>query len=136
MFKSKPPALHHFLSMQSLNLDTLNYLLDRAEFFLTTAVAKQEVLATLRGKVIVNLFFEPSTRTRNSFEIAEHRLGAIVLSPDMKQSSTTKGEILIDTICNLEAMGASLLVIRHPDNNLTHFLASELKTKIAVVNAV
>ncbi|OGT41804.1 MAG: aspartate carbamoyltransferase [Gammaproteobacteria bacterium RIFCSPHIGHO2_12_FULL_40_19] len=130
-----PPVLHNLLSMQALDAKKITYLLDRADYFLKTAVAKQEVLTTLRGKVIVNLFFEPSTRTRNSFEIAEHRLGAIVLSPDMKQSSTTKGEILIDTICNLEAMGASLLVIRHPDNNLTHFLASELKTKIAVVNA-
>src|SRR3990167_6726396 len=135
MFKSKPPALHHFLSMQSLNLDTLNYLLDRADYFLKTAVAKQEALTTLRGKVIVNLFFEPSTRTRNSFEIAEHRLGAIVLSPDMKQASTMKGELLIDTILNLEAMGVSLLVIRHPDNNLAEFLATELRSHIAVVNA-
>jgi aspartate carbamoyltransferase catalytic subunit len=110
-------------------------LLDRGEFFLKTVVAKQEVLTTLRGKVIVNLFFEPSTRTRNSFEIAEHRLSAIVLSPDMKQSSTIKGELLIDTIRNLEKMGASLLVIRHPDNNLAEFVASELQTHIAVINA-
>ncbi len=135
MFMSKRPPLHHLLSMQSLSVDNINYLLDRAEFFLKGAVAKQEVLATLRGKVIVNLFFEPSTRTRNSFEIAEHRLGAIVLSPDMKQTSIMKGELLVDTIRNLEAMGASLLVIRHPDNNLTEFLASELQTHIAVVNA-
>lgn len=133
--KTTPPVLHHLLSMQSLDMKKITYLLDRAEYFLKTCVEKQEVLTTLRGKVIVNLFFEPSTRTRNSFEIAEHRLGAIVLSPDMKQSSTMKGEILIDTLRNLEAMGASLLVIRHSDNNLTHFLASELKTKIAVVNA-
>lgn len=135
MLKSKPPALHHLLSMQSLDKDKIIYLLDRADYFLKTAIAKQEVLTTLRGKVIVNLFFEPSTRTRNSFEIAAHRLGAIVLSPDMKQSSTAKGELLIDTIRNLEAMGAALLVIRHPDNNLAQFLSFEVKTKIAVVNA-
>ncbi len=135
MLKKTSPTLHHLLTMQSLDHAKITYLLDRAEYFLKTAVAKQEILTTLRGKVIVNLFFEPSTRTRNSFEIAEHRLGAIVLSPDMKQSSTTKGEILIDTICNLEAMGTSLLVIRHPDNHLAQFLSSELKTEIAVVNA-
>lgn len=135
MLKSNPPVMHHLLTMQSLDQKKITYLLDRAEYFLKTAVAKQEVLDTLRGKVIVNLFFEPSTRTRNSFEIASHRLGAIVLSPDMKQSSTTKGELLIDTIRNLEAMGASLLVIRHPDNHLAHFLSTELKAQVAVVNA-
>lgn len=129
------PLLHHFLTMRSLTAENITYLLDRAEYFLQTTIAKQEVLSTLHGKVIVNLFFEPSTRTRNSFEIAEHRLGAIVLSPDMKQASTMKGELLVDTIHNLEAMGVSLLVIRHPDNNLAEFLASELRTHLAVVNA-
>ena len=127
--------MRHLLSMQSLDAKKITQLLDRAEFFLKTAVAKEEVLSTLRGKVIVNLFFEPSTRTRNSFEIAAHRLGAIVLSPDMKQSSTTKGELLIDTIRNLEAMGAALLVIRHPDDHLAHFLSTELQANLAIVNA-
>ncbi|HLB55834.1 MAG TPA: aspartate carbamoyltransferase catalytic subunit [Coxiellaceae bacterium] len=135
MLKPKPPTLHHLLTMQSLDREKIIYLLDRAEFFLKTVIAKQDVLTTLRGKVIVNLFFEPSTRSRNSFEIAAHRLGAIALSPDMKQSSTIKGELLIDTIRNLEAMGASLLIIRHPDNHLAQFLAAEVKTEIAVVNA-
>lgn len=121
--------------MRSLSAENITYLLDRAEYFLQTTITKQEVLKTLHGKVIANLFFEPSTRTRNSFEIAEHRLGAIVLSPDMKQASTMKGELLIDTILNLEAMGVSLLVIRHPDNNLAEFLATELRSHIAVVNA-
>lgn len=131
----KPPKLHHLLSMQSLDQQKITYLLDRAEVFLKTVIAKQDVLTTLRGKVVVNLFFEPSTRSRNSFEIAAHRLGAIVLSPNMQQSSTIKGELLIDTIHNLEAMGAALLVIRHPDNHLAQFLSAELKTEIAVVNA-
>lgn len=132
---SSRPTMRNLLSVQSLDASAITYLLDRADYFLKTAVSKQTVLDTLRGKVMVNLFFESSTRTRNSFEIAGHRLGAIVLSPDMKQSATAKGEILIDTIRNLEAMGASLLVIRHPDNNLTHFLAAELKTGVSVVNA-
>src|SRR3989338_9655486 len=128
MLKPKPFVLHHLLSMQSLDKNKIIYLLDRADYFLKNAVAKQEVLNTLHGKVVVNLFFEPSTRTRNSFEIAAHRLGAIVLSPDMKQSSAAKDEIIIDTVRNLEAMGASLLVIRHPDNHLAQFLAAEVKT--------
>ncbi|EKD77922.1 MAG: hypothetical protein ACD_42C00117G0001 [uncultured bacterium] len=130
-----PPKLHHLLTMQSLDVKQITYLLNRADYFLKTVIAKQSVLNTLHGKVIVNLFFEPSTRTRNSFEIAAHRLGAIVLSPDMKQSSAAKGEIIIDTVRNLEAMGASLLVIRHPDNHLAQFLAAEVKTEISVVNA-
>ncbi|MCX7121574.1 MAG: aspartate carbamoyltransferase catalytic subunit [Gammaproteobacteria bacterium] len=133
--KPNPPVMHHLLSMQSLDEKKITYLLDRAEYFLKTAVAKQEVLTTLNGKVIVNLFFESSTRTRNSFAIAARRLGAIVLSPNMKQSSTVKGEILIDTIRNFEAMGVAMLVIRHPDNHLADFLSIELKTAIAVVNA-
>lgn len=133
--KSKPPLLHHFLSMRSLYQNTATYLLDRAEHFLKTAIAKQEVLTTLHGKVVANLFFESSTRTRNSFEIAEHRLGAIVLSPDMKLSSTNKGELLIDTIRNLEAMGVSLMVVRHADNHLVQFLAAEAQTGISVINA-
>src|SRR3990167_10385437 len=131
--KITPPKLQHLLSIKSLDPAKVIYLLDRAEYFLKTAIEKQTVLTTLHGKVVANLFFESSTRTRNSFEIAAHRLGAIVLSPDMKQSSTMKGELLIDTMRNLEAMGVSLLVIRHPDNNLAEFLASELQTRISVV---
>lgn len=127
--------MRHFLTVQSLDQKKILSLLKRADEFLKTTVLKQEVLTTLRGKVIANLFFESSTRTRNSFEIAAHRLGAIVLSPDMKQSAATKGELLIDTIRNLEAMGAALLVIRHPDNHLAQFLSMELKTQIPIVNA-
>lgn len=133
--KSTIPHLHQLLSMSVLDKEKITYLLDRAEHFLTTAIAKNQVLETLRGQVIVNLFFESSTRSRNSFEIAAHRLGAIVLSPDIKQSATVKGELLIDTIHNLEALGAKLLIIRHPDNNLTQFLAAELSTDIAIINA-
>lgn len=133
--QATPPKLHHFLGLRALDKQTVTYLLDRAEYFLKDVVEKNAVLATLKGKVIANLFFETSTRTRNSFEIAEHRLGAMVLSPDMKQSSTAKGELLIDTIRNLEAMGVALLVIRHSNNHLAQFLAMELQTNISVINA-
>ncbi|OGT25637.1 MAG: aspartate carbamoyltransferase [Gammaproteobacteria bacterium RIFCSPLOWO2_02_FULL_42_14] len=133
--KAKPPILRHLLSMQSLDREKIIYLLNRAEFFLKAAVVKEETLDTLRGKVVVNLFFEPSTRTRCSFEIATHRLGAILLSPDTKQSSMIKGEILIDTILNLEAMGAHLLIVRHADNHLAQFLAGESRAGVAVINA-
>lgn len=129
------PFLPHLLSMHALDPEKITYLLNRADYFLKTCVEKNAVVDTLHGKVVANLFFESSTRTRNSFEIAANRLGAMVLSPNMKQSSTTKGEILIDTIRNFEAMGVSLLVIRHPDNNLTEFLASELNTSMPIINA-
>jgi len=135
MAKSKPPHLSHLLSMQSLDEEKIIYFLDRADYFLKNIVSKNVVLDILRGKIIANLFFEPSTRTRNSFEIAEKKLGAITLSPDVNQSSTTKGELLIDMFRNLEAMGVELFVIRHPDNNLAQFLATELKTTISVINA-
>lgn|SRR3990167_1857068 len=127
--------LHHFLTMRSLKRDDILYFFDRAEYFLKTAIAKKAVLKTLAGHVIVNLFFESSTRTRNSFSIAAYRMGAMVLSPDMRQSSTQKGELLIDTINNLAAMGASMLIVRHSDNHLAQFLASELKSDVAVINA-
>ena len=133
--KLKPPVLHHLLTMQALDKEKILYFLARADEFLKTAIAKNSVLDTLTGKVVVNLFFESSTRTRNSFAIAAKRLNALLLSPNMKQSATIKGELLIDTIRNFEAMGVSLLVIRHPDNHLAQFLSVELQTEIAVVNA-
>lgn len=135
MLLQKTLQLRHLLSIGSLDRDTITQLLDRAEYFLKKVVRTSHVLEAARGKVVANLFFEASTRTRNSFEIAANRLGAIVLSPDMKQSATLKGELLIDTIHNLEAMGANALVIRHPDNNLAQFLAAELQTEVAVINA-
>ena len=133
--KLKPPTMHHLLSMQSLDADKITYLLDRAEQFLKSTIAKNEVLNTLHGKVVANLFFESSTRTRNSFEIAAKRLGAIMLSPDMRQSATIKGELLIDTIRNLEAMGVSAMIVRHPDNHLAQFLAGELRAGVSIINA-
>lgn len=135
MSKFMMPKIKQLTSMQTLDEKQINYLLNRSEHFLKTCINKNKVLDTLRGQVIVNLFFEPSTRTRNSFEIAAHRLGAIVLSPNMTQSATKKGELLIDTIHNLQAMGAKLLIIRHADNNLAQFLAAELTSDIAVINA-
>lgn len=135
MTKIKFPSLFHFLSMQLLDAEKITYLLDRAEYFLKKVVAHNMVLDTLHGRVIANLFFESSTRTRNAFEIAGKRLGAIVLSPDMKQSATIKGELLIDTLHNLQAMGVELFVIRHPNNNLAQFLAGELKTHVPIINA-
>lgn len=89
---------------------------------------------TLRGQVVANLFFEPSTRTRNSFEIAAYRLGAFVISPDMKESALVKGETILDTIKTLEAMGVQACVIRHAENGVVQSLAENTQ-KMALINA-
>lgn len=134
MSKTKPPQITHLLSIEALNADQINYFLDRAQTLQDDVVTKDKVLDNFTGQVVANLFFESSTRTRNSFEIAAHRFNMIVLSPNMNQAATKKGELLIDTIRNFEAMGARLLVIRHSDNNLAHFLANECQS-IAIINA-
>lgn len=131
----KTPILHHLLEIEALDRKTITHLLDKADFFLKTALAKNTLLDNLNGQVMVNLFFEPSTRTLNSFEIAGKRLGAMVLSPDLNRSSTIKGESLLDTIHTLEAMGTKIFVVRHPDNHTVQFITSELTTSAHVINA-
>lgn len=88
----------------------------------------------LQGQVVAKLFFEPSTRTRNSFEIAAYRLGAFVISPDMKESALVKGETFLDTIKTLEAMGVHACVIRHAEDGVVQHLAQNTQ-KMAIINA-
>ncbi len=109
-------------------------------FILETAVSMKEVttrdikkIPTLKGVTVVNLFFEPSTRTRSSFEIAEKRLSADVLNFSYSQSSVVKGESLIDTARNLQAMGASIIVIRHSLSGAPWLLSRE--TDVSIINA-
>ncbi len=135
MAKKEKPPLQHLVDMESLDLGTIQYLFGSTKEFLTNCVDKNGVLKTLTGKIVTNLFFESSTRSRNSFIIAGERLGAMVLNPSMRMSATVKGESLIDTVQNFEAMGTALFVIRHPDNNTASFIASELSTGASVVNA-
>jgi aspartate carbamoyltransferase catalytic subunit len=92
-----------------------------------------ELRAILKGRTIVNLFFESSTRTRTSFELAGKRLGADVLNVSPSQSSVTKGETLLDTVRNIEAMHADAVVIRHASSGAPHFVAA--RTGVSVVNA-
>lgn len=119
--------------MQSLTQNQINLILQRANYFLIR-IKKNQIFDTLKGQVIANLFFETSTRTRNSFEIAEKRLGAIVLSPDLKVSAINKGESISDTAQNLQAMGVRFFIIRHTENNQPRMLAEQLKYS-AVINA-
>ncbi|MFV9988947.1 MAG: aspartate carbamoyltransferase catalytic subunit [Coxiella endosymbiont of Dermacentor nuttalli] len=131
MFKKNFP--YHLISMQSLTQNQINLILQRANYFLIR-IKKNQIFDTLKGQVIANLFFETSTRTRNSFEIAEKRLGAIVLSPDLKVSAINKGESISDTAQNLQAMGVRFFIIRHTENNQPRMLAEQLKYS-AVINA-
>ena len=126
---------HHLLDLKSLNQDTMTTLFKRATYFLTNYINKNAMTDSCRGKVIANLFFESSTRTRNSFNIAAHRLGATIISPEMQSTALSKGESLLDTIHTFEAMGTSLFVIRHPENHTPAWVAERLHTQAVVINA-
>ena len=127
--------LRHFLSIDGLPRDLLTEILDTAEGF--TSVTEQTVkkVPLLRGKTIVNLFFEPSTRTRTTFELAAKRLSADVLNINVAVSATTKGETLLDTLRNLEAMHSDMFVVRHGDSGTAHFIARHCAPNVAVINA-
>ena len=133
--KSQAPYLHHLLDIDSLSRDIIEHLIARAEYLLKECVAKNTILDSLTGRVITNLFFEPSTRSLHSFEIASRRLNALTITPDISNLSMLKGESLLDTIHTFEAMGTCLFIIRHADNNTAHFIASELHTHSKIINA-
>ena len=126
--------LRHFLDIDGLNRELLTQILDRAESFagLHERVVKKAPL--LRGKTIINLFFEPSTRTRTTFELAALRLSADVLNIDVQVSSTTKGETLLDTLRNLEAMHCDMFVVRHQSSGAAHFIAQHVAPGVSVIN--
>lgn len=124
----------HLLNMRSLTRDHIEKLIQRANYFLTQGMEKNSVFETLKGHVVANLFFEPSTRTRNSFEIAAKRLGAMVLNPNLKTSAISKGETLFDTIKTLEAMGVYFFIVRHSENETPEQIAKQLSSGV-VINA-
>ncbi len=127
--------LRHFLTIEGLNRRILTDILDTAESF--TGVTAQQVkkVPLLRGKTIVNLFFEPSTRTRTTFELAAKRLSADVLNININASSTAKGETLLDTLRNLEAMHVDMFVVRHAESGAAHFIARHVAPHVSVLNA-
>jgi len=120
----------HLLDIERLSIADINRILDLAE---TYAKPKMVLKPKLAGKILVNLFFEPSTRTRTSFEIAAKRLGAHVVNIATEHSSTKKGETLLDTALNLDAMGIDALAIRHAEDGVPQFLAPHMKA--AIINA-
>ncbi|MFZ5724329.1 MAG: aspartate carbamoyltransferase catalytic subunit [Pseudomonadota bacterium] len=127
--------LQHFLTTDGLSRELLTAILDNAAQFVPAEARAVKKLPLLRGKTVVNLFFEPSTRTRTTFELAAKRLSADVLNIDIGRSSTSKGETLMDMLWNLEAMGADMFVVRHGDSGAPHFIAQHVTPKVAVINA-
>ncbi|HMV53400.1 MAG TPA: aspartate carbamoyltransferase catalytic subunit [Rhodocyclaceae bacterium] len=131
--------LKHLLSIEGLPRDIISAILDTAEPF--TEVAEREVkkLPLLRGKSVFNLFFENSTRTRTTFEIAAKRLSADVINLNVSTSSTNKGETLLDTVDNLVAMQADMFVVRHASSGAPYLIAQHLEStnrpNVHVVNA-
>ena len=126
--------LKHLLTLEGLKAHHLTEILDLAETFFDASGELRKV-PLLRGKTIMNVFFEPSTRTRTTFEIAEKRLSADVVNLNIATSATKKGESLQDTLWNLQAMGADMFVIRHTDSGAAHFFARQVAEGVHVLNA-
>ncbi|HHJ17798.1 MAG TPA: aspartate carbamoyltransferase catalytic subunit [Gammaproteobacteria bacterium] len=127
--------LRHFLSTEGLTRELLTEILDSAESFAGVTEQSVKKVPLLRGKTIVNLFFEASTRTRTTFELAAKRLSADVLNINVNASATTKGETLLDTLRNLQAMHIDMFVVRHADSGTAHFIARHVQPHVSVINA-
>ncbi len=127
--------LKHFLTIEGLPPLLLEKILDRAQQFVTLPNKTQVQAPLLRGKTVMNLFFENSTRTRTTFELAAKRLSADLVNLDIRNSATNKGESLLDTIRNLEAMGCDMFVVRHSSSGSAHFIAKYCAPHISVINA-
>ncbi len=131
--------LTHLLTLEGLPADVVRHILDTAVPFASISERDVKKVPLLRGRSVFNLFFENSTRTRTTFEIAAKRLSADVINLNIGASSTTKGETLLDTVDNLVAMSADMFVIRHSQSGAPHLIASHLdrtgRTHVHVVNA-
>ncbi len=118
------------LGMKDMSVEEIELILETAESFMEVSTRDIKKVPTLRGKTVINLFFEPSTRTRTSFEIAAKRLSADAVNISSSTSSAVKGETLIDTARNLEAMNPDIIVIRHSASGAPHMLAGLVKQSI------
>ncbi|MCP5334770.1 MAG: aspartate carbamoyltransferase catalytic subunit [Oceanospirillaceae bacterium] len=127
--------LKHFLTTEGLSRELLTEILDTADSFISTQERAVKKVPLLRGKTVVNLFFENSTRTRSTFELAAKRLSADILNLDIARSATSKGETLMDTLWNLESMYSDMFVVRHADSGAAHFIAQHVTPNVAVINA-
>ncbi len=127
--------LRHLLTIEGLPRAILMHILDTARSFASVTEREIKKVPLLRGKSVFNLFFEPSTRTRTTFEIAAKRLSADVVNLNVTTSSQSKGETLLDTVANLAAMHADLFVVRHATSGAPHLIARHVAPEIHVVNA-
>ena len=126
-------SFNHLLGIQNLSIDSAKKILNEAKAFIKLNRSKSKKLDILRGKTQINLFFEPSTRTQSSFDLAGKRLGADVMTMNMSNSALKKGETLIDTAMTLNAMHPDLIVIRHQESGAPNLLSQ--KVNCAVINA-
>ena len=126
--------LRHFLTIDGLPAALLEEILQVAQSFRMASGAVRKV-PLLRGRTIANLFFEASTRTRTTFELAAKRLSADVLNLDLATAATTKGESLLDTLRNLEAMDCDMFVVRHHESGAAHFVVRHAAEHVSVINA-
>jgi aspartate carbamoyltransferase catalytic subunit len=127
--------LKHLLTTEGLPRRIIEQILETADQFVSVGDREVKKVPILRGKSIFNLFFENSTRTRTTFEIAAKRLSADVINLNIGASSTSKGESLLDTIDNLAAMNADMFVVRHSQSGAAHLIAQHVRPGLAVINA-
>jgi aspartate carbamoyltransferase catalytic subunit len=132
---NKHGELIHLLTVEGLPPAVITQILDTAGSFLSVNDREVKKVPLLRGKSVFNLFFENSTRTRTTFEIAAKRLSADVINLDIARSSTAKGETLLDTVANLSAMHADMFVVRHSESGAAHLIAQHCAPHVHVVNA-
>ena len=126
--------LRHFLSLDGLPRELLTEILDTADSFLEVGARAVKKVPLMRGMTVCNVFFENSTRTRTTFELAAKRLSADVITLNVSTSSTSKGETLTDTLRTLEAMAADMFVMRHADSGAAHFVAEHVSPNVAIIN--
>src|SRR3954462_212816 len=120
----------HLLGLEELSADEIRFILDTAHSFKEVSTRSVKKVPALRGRVVVNAFFEASTRTRTSFELAAQRLSADIIDFSEKGSSVSKGETLIDTARTIEAMGIDVIVIRHPAAGAAELLSRTVKCSV------
>ncbi len=132
---NKNGELIHLLSTEGLSREILTHILDTATQFVSLSDRDVKKVPLLRGKSVFNLFFENSTRTRTTFEIAAKRLSADVFNLDIARSSASKGETLLDTIANLSAMAAEIFVVRHGESGAPYLIAEHVAPHVHVINA-
>ena len=131
-FSAVKKIQEHLLGIQNLSIKEANLILDEAKNFIKLNRSASKKMDLLRGKTQINLFFEPSTRTQSSFELAGKRLGADVMSMNITNSAIKKGETLIDTAMTLNAMHPDIIVVRHQDSGASNLLSQ--KVNCAVLN--